>query len=81
MEIQKTTTKTYKVSQIVRNFCKFDEDFKRFRLKFHRDKSMKCFGCGDPFENGDNINIYFMAKDDNKLCCDKCANESEPKRD
>ncbi|KKL08999.1 hypothetical protein LCGC14_2570200, partial [marine sediment metagenome] len=31
IEIKKTTTKTYKVRQIVRNFCKFDEEFRRIR--------------------------------------------------
>ena len=79
MKIVKTAThtKTYQVQMIKRNFCKFDESFRRIRLKFHHDKSMECFNCEYAFQDGDNINIFFMGSDGNKLCCDKCADEQE----
>jgi len=73
MEITKTTTKTYKIITIKRDFCKFNESFRQARLKYHHDKSMCCFKCETPFKDGDNVNIFFMAKDRNKLCCDECA--------
>ncbi len=75
MIITKTITKVYTGITVVRNFCKFDAEFKRIRLRVHDDKSMGCFKCETPFTDGDNVNIFFMAKDGNKLCCDKCADE------
>ena len=73
MEITKTTNKTYTVYAIMRNFCTFDKSFRDIRRKFHNDKSMQCFKCNFHFKDGDNVNIFAMKKDGNKLCCDRCA--------
>ena len=75
MEITKTTTRTFKVYTIMRNFCTFDESFGNIRRRYHKDKSMQCFKCNYPFKDGDNVNIFAMEKDGNKLCCDNCAEE------
>ena len=76
MTIKKTTTKVYQVQAIMRNFCKFDEQFRKARLKYHRDKTMECFKCGYQFEEGNVINIFQMKGDTNRLCCNGCALEA-----
>ena len=76
MEIIKTTTRTYKVQAVQRSFCKFDEQFRTARLRFHNDKSMCCFNCGYHFQEGDDIGVFVMKEGGNKLGCDSCALEA-----
>ena len=77
-KIVKTVTRTYTVEGVLLNQFTFDEEFRRIRLKYHRDKSMVCFNCGLPFLESDRVSSLVM-KTGNRLACTSCAILLKPK--
>lgn len=73
MEITRTKTTVYKVSQVALDFLEFNEAFMRVRKDF-RYKGFTCFSCHKKFELGEKMSLLFTGKG-NKTACHKCGAE------
>lgn len=75
MQIIKHKTETYDVLNVMFDFCKFDEAFRKARQKYHHNKSISCFNCGRRFQEGDTVNVFQLKLGGNQLCCGSCAQD------
>lgn len=73
MEITRTKTTTYKITQVAIDFLEFNERFVQLRKNF-KYQGFQCFNCRKKFEIGEKISLIFTGKG-NKLVCKKCGTD------
>ena len=79
MEYTKTVTTKYKVSCVMRDFCKYTKMFKYIRST-HHNKMDKCHMCDKDFEFGQDVILLLVEGKSNRVCCLKCADKLDEKR-
>jgi len=75
MEITRTRTTIYKVTQVAVDFLEFSEEFIRIRKGF-KYQGFQCFSCHKKFEMGEKISLFITNKG-NKVACQKCGVEAK----
>ena len=75
MEITRTRTTVYKVTQVAVDFLEFSERFVQIRRGW-KYQGFECFSCHRKFEIGEKMSLLFTSKG-NKTACRKCGMEAK----
>lgn len=71
LEIVRTRTTRYQVTQAAVDLLTFNEAYRRIRGN-NRYKGFSCFNCGKDFEDGEKLGLIITAKG-NKVVCRECG--------
>ena len=80
MQFVKTTTKTYEVIWIQKEFMKMDEMFRRARER-SRLKMNACIKCAHKFEDGEMMGLACFKGIGNRTICATCVDELQAQPD
>lgn len=71
LQIIKTKTTVYNVTQVGIDFMEFSERYRQIRGKF-KYKGFECYSCNKDFKDGEKISLIITNKG-NKTVCRQCG--------
>lgn len=72
MEIIRTVTKKYKVTNVAIDIFTFDASFRKIRNRF-KYKGFSCFRCFSKFKDGEKMSLLQFSNHPNRMACKRCA--------